>query len=223
MNPFIVVAMDGGAATGKSSSSKIISEKYNWMHIDTGSHYRTVTRALIDQGLSVQDLPTKKLDDTIKSLEPSTKIVADRVASLMINERLYQSEHLRSEKVNNVVSDFAAEPIIRYFLLNYQRNLVPFAKENGYSGIVMEGRDIGSVVLPDAHLRFFLHADLDARKKRRENEGIADEVEKRDKMDSSRKVAPLVCVNGAISIDSGIHSLDEVVQIICDKIEEYPS
>jgi cytidylate kinase len=218
MKTFTTVAMDGGAATGKSSSSKIIAEKYNFMHVDTGSHYRTITRALIDAGFSINDLTTSKLPHKLRDLNQTTTLHG-RTAQLVINSRPYSSKDIRCEEVNNVVSDYAAQPAIRTYLLQYQRDQVQIAREKNFAGLIMEGRDIGSIVLPDADLRFFLHADLEARKMRRAREGIADEVEKRDQMDSSRKVAPLKCADGAISIDSGILNLEEVVEHICKYIE----
>jgi cytidylate kinase len=109
------------------------------------------------------------------------------------------------------VSHFAAIPEVRAALLAYQRGQAEVARTHGFRGLVMEGRDIGSVIFPNADLRFYLHADVEARAKRRELEGRADAVAERDRMDATRKTAPLVLASGAIDIDSTYLNLEQVV------------
>jgi len=144
--PFIIVAIDGGAASGKSSTSRILGERFNLLHSDTGSYYRAVTAEML-----------------------------------------------------------------RAALLDYQRGQADAARKGGFKGLVMEGRDIGSVIFPDADFRFFLHADPAEREKRRVREGQHDKVAERDRIDSSRKTAPLSCPEGAISIDTTRITIAEVV------------
>ena len=113
--------------------------------------------------------------------------------------------------MNAVVSNFAAIAEVREFLKNYQRSMREFAAENGFAGLIMEGRDIGSVIFPDANARIFLDADEETRAARRAAEGITDSIKKRDALDRNRKVAPLVCPEGAVRIDTSHLTKDEVV------------
>jgi cytidylate kinase len=102
-------------------------------------------------------------------------------------------------------------PSVRAFLLEYQRSQVKLASDHGFAGIVMEGRDIGSVVLPDAEVRIFLEADAEARTLRRAAEGQSDQVAQRDHLDATRKTAPMICPPGAHRLDNTHKSLEEVV------------
>jgi cytidylate kinase len=107
---------------------------------------------------------------------------------------------------------------VRSALLAYQRGQADVARERGFRGLIMEGRDIGSVIFPDADFRFFLHADPDERARRRAREGQTDSIAERDRLDTSRKTAPLTCPPGAIDIDSTHLSLDAVVERIAGLI-----
>ena len=114
----------------------------------------------------------------------------------------------------------AAIPALRTALMAYQRGQAGVARAHGFRGLVMEGRDIGSVIFPDADFRFFLQADLAERKRRREDEGRVDKIQERDRLDLSRPTAPLACPPGAIAIDSTHLSLDEVVAAAAKLIGE---
>jgi len=118
-----------------------------------------------------------------------------------------------------MVSHFAAMPKVRDILLLYQRSHAQTARENGFAGMIMEGRDIGTVVFPDADFKFFLSADSATREARRAREGVQDSIAKRDKMDAGRKVAPLACADDAVRIDSSNLSLEEVIDKISAIIE----
>jgi cytidylate kinase len=119
-------------------------------------------------------------------------------------------DEIRSREVNDAVSHFAAIPEVREALLGYQRGQAAAARKGGFRGLVMEGRDIGSVIFPDADFRFFLHAESAERERRREKEGREDRVTERDRIDSSRKTAPLSRPSGAISIDTTRLTIAEV-------------
>jgi cytidylate kinase len=141
-----------------------------------------------------------------------------RSAAMEIGGRVVPDAEIRSKLVNDHVSHFAAIPEVRTALLGYQRGLAEFARKNNFRGVVMEGRDIGSVIFPDADFRFFLHADPAERARRRAQEGGQDSITERDRIDSSRKTAPLACPNGAISIDTTHHGIEQVVQQMADLI-----
>ncbi len=208
---FIIVAIDGGAASGKSSTSRAISERFHLLHVDTGSFYRAVTAELLRRGVAVADLPAVKT--ALPHLTLGTRVVG-RSAFMEIDGQIVPESRIRSAEVTAAVSHFAAIPELRAALLAYQRDQSDVARQNGFRGLVMEGRDIGSVIFPEADFRFFLHADPLERARRRAEQGQADQIAERDRLDSQRKTAPLTLPPGAIDIDSTFLSLEQVVDKI---------
>jgi len=216
-SPFIIVAIDGGAASGKSTSSKILADRFNLLHVDTGSFYRAVTAELLRRGLAATDLPAVRVASA--GLKFSTQ-VSGRSTQMKIDGHAVPDADIRSRNVNDHVSHFAAIPEVRAALLAYQRGLADVARTQGLRGVVMEGRDIGSVIFPDADFRFFLHAHPDERARRRAQEGQQDSIAERDRIDSSRKNAPLACPPGAVSIDTTHLTLSQVVELMAAPIAE---
>lgn len=212
---FKIVTMDGGAAVGKSSTSKGLSERLNLMHVDTGAHYRTLTYALLASGTTLEN--PDQIYNKLSNLSLGTELVG-RSAKLSINGSVPTEADIRSPEVNSRVSPFSAVESLRSLLFDYQRSQVDVAKGNNYAGLIMEGRDIGSVIFPNAEHRFFLYADEATRTSRRAKEGQTDSIAARDKMDKTRKTAPLVCPKGATKIDTAPHTLEEVIQIVSDLI-----
>jgi 3-phosphoshikimate 1-carboxyvinyltransferase len=196
---FVRVAVDGGAASGKSSTSREVAAQLGLLHVDTGSHYRSLTAALLAAG-AAPDRP-ESVERGLRDLGLGSRVVGSS-SRLTLAGRLPEDEALRTPAVNAAVSLFAALPAVRSALLQYQRSQVALARDQGFAGVIMEGRDIGSVVLPDAEVRVFLEADADARTRRRAAEGQADAVDARDRLDSTRKTAPLMCAAGAHRIDN---------------------
>jgi len=213
---FIIVAIDGGAASGKSSTARALAERFNLLHVDTGSFYRAVTAELLRRGVGAADLPAVRA--ALAQLHLGTR-VEGRLTVMEINSRAAGDE-IRGAAVNESVSHFAAIPELRAALMAYQRGQADVARAHGFRGLVMEGRDIGSVIFPDADFRFFLQADLAERKRRREDEGRVDKIQERDRLDLARPNAPLACPPGAIAIDSTHLSLDEVVATAAELIGE---
>ena len=213
--PLFIVAVDGGAASGKSSSSRIISERFNLLHVDTGSYYRALTAGLLRAGASPTDLPT--VTSALTALRLGTRVNV-RSAQMEIAGQPVADAEIRTPAVNAAVSHFAAIPELRAALLAYQRGQADVARANGFPGLVMEGRDIGSVIFPEADFRFFLHADPVERARRRASEGQQDSIVERDRLDSSRKTAPLACPVGATSIDTTHIGLAQVVELIAAAI-----
>ena len=208
---FVSVALDGGAACGKSSTSRMLSERLGFLHVDTGAHYRSLTHSLLQSFVNPQD--TVAVKGALSKIKLST-FISGNSAFLSLNNKVLGEAELRSAVVNASVSQFAAIPEVRAFILAYQRNQVQVAEENGFAGLIMEGRDIGSVVLPTATVRIYLEAEASARNQRRKDEGIVDSIVQRDKIDSSRTTAPLVCASGALRIDNTNLSLAAVVEKI---------
>jgi len=209
--PFLIVAIDGGAAAGKSSTAHALSARFHFLHADTGSYYRALTSELLHRGVKATDPESVRAE--LADLKFDTQIVA-RDARMKIHGDRVSETDIRSEAVNHAVSHFAALPDLRSALLAYQRSLADLARANQFSGLVMEGRDIGTVIFPKADFRIFLHADPDERVRRREREGQTDAVAERDRLDSSRAAAPLTCPAGALAIDSTHLPLNEVVERI---------
>lgn len=219
-----VIAVDGYSSTGKSSISKIIAQKLNLVHLDTGSLYRAITYyslknclnpdGKINLELLYKDFPTIKI--TFKEENHELKIYLN-------GERM--SQKIRQMKVNNHVSFIAKQPEIRSFLLNLQKDIA------NDGGVIMDGRDIGAFVLPDADFKFFLTASIEERTKRRfrelQNSGVDTDAEtvrdnliKRDRIDSERKVSPLKQAENALLIDNTFLTKEETIDLILSKIKK---
>jgi len=210
---FAVVTIDGGAASGKSSTARGLSERLNLLHVDTGSHYRSLTHAFLEMDASC----CREVELLLKDLRVETRIEG-RTARMAVNGEVPPPSALRRPAVNERVSHYAAIPVVRLFLLDFQRQHVPLARERNFNGVVMEGRDIGSIVLPDADFRFFLCADPETRAQRRKLEGQSDSITERDRADSSRLTAPLICPKGATRLDTGNLTLKQVIDRLCKTI-----
>lgn len=213
---FIIIAIDGGAASGKSSTARALSERFHLLHVDTGSFYRAITWKLLQAGIAPDD---ETVVGAALARLPLATQVDGRSARMKIGTWT-PGDEIRSAPVNESVSRFAAMPVVRRFLLGYQRGQAEVARRGGFRGLVMEGRDIGSVIFPDADLRFFLSADPAARARRRAAEGHTDQIHERDKLDQQRENSPLVCPAGAIAIDSTNLTLEEVVARMAAQVEE---
>ena len=210
-NMFIIVALDGGAAVGKSSTARSLAKRFGLMHVDTGAHYRTLCHALLQKGANPwqEELIAKHLAE----FQFDTRL-GGRSARLCINGTVPDDAEIRSPKVNANVSKFAAISALRDYLFQYQRSQAELAHTHVYNGLIMEGRDIGSVIFPNADCRIFLYADEATCAARRVKEGQTDAIATRDEMDKSRKTAPLVCPEGATRIDTSTLTLKEVIEKI---------
>jgi CMP/dCMP kinase len=211
-SPFIIVAIDGGAASGKSSSSRTLSERFNFLHADTGSYYRALTAELLRRGVTPADLPG--VQAALAAVTFTTR-VNGRSAEIELSGRTIADAEIRSAEVTASVAPFAAIPDVRAALLDYQRSQADTARRHGFRGLVMEGRDIGSKIFPDADFRFFLFADPIERARRREQQGLQDHVARRDTLDSQRLQESL---QGAVVIDSTHLTLAQVVETLAAPI-----
>ena len=211
--PFIIVAIDGGAASGKSSTSRSLSERFNLLHADTGSYYRALTAELLRRGVVASDIEAVKA--ALNDVTLTTRVTA-RNAAIELSGHLIPDAEIRSPNVTSHVATFAAIPELRNALLEYQRSQAATARTHGFRGLVMEGRDIGSKIFPNADFRYFLFADPVARARRREEQGLHDQVARRDTLDGQRLKESLA---GATVIDSTFLSLDQVVAQISTAIE----
>ena len=213
-----IIAIDGHASTGKSSLAKNLSKEFNCIHINSGSMYRAIALYMINNNLiryinSDINYLISKLDDiNIEFKEVGNKL------KLFLNGKNIEKD-LNSLIVSNEVSNIAAIPEIRTKLVKLQREI------DRSRGIIMDGRDIGSVVFPNADLKLFLTASIEVRAKRRYNElkkkganvtlsDIINNIEDRDQKDSNRKTSPLIIDDDAILIDNTNKTISEQVNLI---------
>lgn len=195
------VAIDGPAASGKSTVAKRLAASLGLVMVNSGAMYRAVTWQVLDQGVDPTD--SNAVIEALREMEIVCG-VEDGVSNILINGRQLDGE-LRSEEVNNNVSSVAAIPEVRECLVAIQRAY----RES--SDVVMEGRDIGSVVFPETPYKLYIDASEEVRRARRANDGEADAVAARDAQDSQRKTAPLKISEGAVVIDSSEMGIDDVV------------
>jgi cytidylate kinase len=214
MKTFTTIAIDGGAGSGKSTTATKLSANLNFLHVDTGSHYRSIASVLNKQNLSLN-----QIDENLNKFKLSSSVSGSK-SLLLINDNLVPESILRSEEVNNSVSKYASISSVRNLLFEYQRSQVELAKMHNFNGLVMEGRDIGSIILPNADLKLFLHAPDSIRQNRRSGDGEKDQILQRDQMDTSRKVAPLVQSVDSIMINTGELSIEEVFSQILSLIND---
>ena len=205
-----IIAVDGYASTGKTTLSKKIAKYMKFVHIDTGSMYRAFTLFAIENGLYKKEIFNKnKLEDLLNNISFSFSNNND----LLFKNSVISSD-IRSTIVSDHVSKIASLKIVRKYMVNYQRDLV--LKKN----CVVEGRDIGSVVFPNANVKFFMDADVKVRAKRRYDElmknnknisynSVLNNVTNRDKKDTNRLIAPLKKVSDSIIIDTTDMSIDQ--------------
>lgn len=212
----ISIAIDGPAAAGKSTIAKRVAKKLEFLYIDTGAMYRAVTLYVLEHG-----------DDTIKDIASHIHITFGINDEVYLNDKDVSSE-IRSPEVTNNVSRVSAIGEVRTYLVEMQREI------SRTSNVVMDGRDIGTTVLPDADVKIFMQASPAVRAQRRlleetargNNIDIATltaEIIRRDEIDSMREISPLVQAEDATLLDTSHLSIDEaeqkIIQLVEDKLE----
>lgn len=217
----VVVAMDGPSGSGKSSTSRGVADKLGLRYLDTGAQFRAVTAWMLGHGVDVHDPAAVAAQADVPVLVSGT----DPLAPTITVDGEDVSEAIRSEAVTAAVSPVATVPEVRARLLELQREIIADALAVG--GIVVEGRDIGSVVWPDAAVKLYLTADPAARAARRTAENgsgsvAATEAEllRRDAIDSSRAAAPLVVPAGAVHLDTTPFTLAEVIDQVVAIVDQ---
>ena len=217
----IAIAIDGPAGAGKSSISKVVANELGYLYIDTGAMYRGVTWAVLDSNVDVNN------QKAVEALLPSLDLTLEPTASAckVFVKGQDVTDLIRQQQINENVSTIASYKGVREYLVERQQAMA------AVGGVILDGRDIGSVVLPDAELKIYLTASVDARAKRRwlEVQGTSNEqpledikknVESRDEMDKNRDESPLVCVEDAIIVDSSNMTFDETVEHILHLVQE---
>jgi cytidylate kinase len=211
------IAIDGPSGVGKSTVSRLLADKLNAHYVDTGAMYRAVAIGLDEAGVDVHD--GEQLMEYLKAVN----LVFD--GGLVLLNDVDFTERIREPGVGALASKYSASTLVRGRLVFIQRKLAASA-----SKLVMEGRDIGTVVLPEADMKFFLDASVDVRAKRRHAdeknlvdlslEDIEDELNERDTRDTTREDSPLKMADDAVRIDTGLLTIDEVLSEMMRMIEE---
>ena len=217
----IAIAIDGPAGAGKSSISKVVANELGYLYIDTGAMYRGVTWAVLDSHVNVNN--QKDVESLLPSLDLTLEPTANACKVFVKGQDV--TALIRQQQINENVSTIASYKGVREYLVERQQAMA------AVGGVILDGRDIGSVVLPKAELKIYLTASVDARAKRRwlEVQGTSNEqsledikknVESRDEMDKNRDESPLVCVEDAIVVDSSNMTFDETVEHILHLVQE---
>ena len=217
----IAVAVDGPAGAGKSSISKIVAKKLGYLYIDTGAMYRSVTWAVLHNHIDVNN--QKAVEALLPDLDLTMEASDDSCKVFIAGQDV--TDFIRTPQVNNAVSIVASYKGVRQYLVERQRLMA----EAG--GVILDGRDIGSVVFPNAELKIYLTASIEARAMRRylevkgtvneqTLEDIKDSVMQRDDMDKNRKESPLIQVEDVVLVDSSEMTFDETVEHILHLVQE---
>lgn len=217
----LTVAIDGPASSGKSTVAKLIAEDLGLIYVDTGAMYRTLTYQALQQNVDVQD------EEALLAILKETTIRFERAeeGQLVFCNEEEVTAAIRQNDVSNAVSDVSAHPAVRQELVERQRKMAD------KQGVIMDGRDIGTVVLPQADVKIFLVASVDERAERRHNENVQKgiesdlellkkEIAQRDYKDSNREVSPLKQSEDALRIDTTELTIEEVVAKIEEIIKE---
>jgi cytidylate kinase len=201
MNAHCIVAIDGPAASGKSSVARELARRLGFAYVNSGAMYRAVTWHILQRGIAPNDAMR------VAAAVDAASIICDLVdhESRIKIDQVDPAQHLRDDPVNDAVSQVSTVPEVRKVLTERMRH---YARDHD---VVVEGRDIGSVVFPDSRYKFYIDASPDVRLRRRAAEGQCDEIAARDRVDSSRLTSPLVISRDAHVIDTSNLTIEGVV------------
>ncbi|MBQ7706857.1 MAG: (d)CMP kinase [Lachnospiraceae bacterium] len=209
------IAIDGPAGAGKSTIAKLVADKKGFIYVDTGAMYRSIALYIIENGIDVDD--DEAVKNACDNIDISLKHV-DGIQHVYLNDKDVSTD-IRREEVGNMASKAATKKAVRERLLNLQRDIA------SANDVIMDGRDIGTFVLPNAELKIYLTASVMTRAKRRfdqltekgekpDIDKIAEDIEKRDYQDMHREIAPLKQADDAVYLDTSDLTIDEVVEKI---------
>ncbi len=213
-NAPLIIAIDGPAASGKSTVARRIAAELEAVFVNSGAMYRAFTWWVLENDVDPSD--TAAVIDLLEKTKFESG-ESERVGTISVEGKLMSRDELSEQRVNSNVSIIASVPEVRARLVAEQRDYA------SRKSVVMEGRDIGSVVFPETPFKFYIDASPEVREQRRRAEGIEDSILARDKIDSSRKASPLVIPEDATVVDSSHMGIDEVVDAVLSVIREKQS
>lgn len=215
-----MIAIDGPAASGKSTTARLVAERLGYLHIDTGAMYRAVALKILREKIDPTD--AKAVEGIVDSTGVTLKRINGQLRIFL--DGVDVTEKIRSREVAKAASIISVNRKVRDAMVKEQRRL---GKDGG---IVLEGRDIGSVVFPNAELKIFLTASLDKRARRRQHDlneqglqvdlqSVREEIAERDRTDATRDASPLVKASEAVEIDTSRLSIDEQVNLVVEEVK----
>jgi cytidylate kinase len=204
----IVIAIDGTSASGKSTNAKLVADALGYVYVDTGAMYRTLAWHCLKNRIDVSD--DKAVAAACRKWKTSLVCVEDRVRLLVGG--YFPEKEIRTAETSAAVPHVAAVPKVREWMVKRQRECVQFGN------LVMEGRDIGTNVFPETEFKFYLDAKLEERSRRREADGVQENLAARDQRDSQRAVAPLMIALGAKVINNSSMSSEQTSGLILAEI-----
>jgi cytidylate kinase len=210
LNTPIVIAIDGTSASGKSTTSRLIAKELGYVYVDTGAMYRTLAWHCLQKRIDVHE--AKLVADACRRWKTSLVCVDNHVRMLV--EGYYPEKEIRTAETSAAVPHVAAVPKVRDWMKKKQRECIQFGN------LVMEGRDIGTNVFPESDFKFYLDACLNERTKRRQAEGVHENLAARDERDSQRAAAPLMIPLGAMIINNSGMTAEQNSAIIMAEVQK---
>ena len=224
----MIIAIDGPAGSGKSTTARTVAERLGYVYVDTGAMYRTVALAFIRNGVSAESAPAGEIRRILANIRLDIRFEAGGMRVLLDEQDV--TGDIRTRQVTEVASRVAVIPEVRERMVEEQRRLARI-QEKDRKGVVLEGRDIGTIVFPDADVKVFMNASEEMRARRRYEElrekdpnvsfqDVLSDIRARDKRDVYRQVSPLRKAEGTIEIDTSHIDVHEQVEMVIREVRE---
>lgn len=220
----MIVTIDGPAGSGKSTTARRVAARLDYVYLDTGAMYRAVALAFLQAG----GAPTPEVAERVLSgLDVDVRYESDTMKIFLNEEEV--TDRIRSAEVGSIVSEISTLQPVRAYMVEEQRR-IGREQEARQGGVVLDGRDIGTVVFPEAPVKIFMVADLDERARRRQQEyeeagedlsleEVREEIEQRDRRDRNREIAPLRRADDAVTLDTTERTIEEQVTFVVDRVK----
>jgi cytidylate kinase len=220
----VIVTIDGPAGSGKSTTARRVAEKLDYVYLDTGAMYRTVALGVLRAGIEAVD----DVEEVLPSIDVDVQYRENTMHVFLNGDDV--TDQIRTPEVTGLVSDISTRRAVRDRMVQEQRR-IGYEQEERHGGVVLDGRDTGTVVFPDAPVKVFMEADLDERARRRRKEYVSegkdvalqevkDELARRDEQDRNREIAPLRRADDAITLDTTDRTIENQVAFVVDHVKE---